>query len=92
MNEKAAVPGWPGWETVRLIGRGSFGSVYEIERDIFGVKEKAALKIISIPQNDSEITELRSDGYDGKSITERFQEHLKDISRTSSGSILLSRH
>ena len=49
---------WPGWETVRLIGRGSFGSVYEIERDIFGVKEKAALKIISIPQNDSEITEL----------------------------------
>ena len=81
MNEKAAVPGWPGWETVRLIGRGSFGSVYEIERDIFGVKEKAALKIISIPQNDSEITELRSDGYDGKSITERFQEHLKDIVR-----------
>ena len=81
MNEKAAVPGWPGWETVRLIGRGSFGSVYEIERDIFGVKEKAALKIISIPQNDSEITELYSDGYDSESITERFQEHLKDIVR-----------
>ena len=81
MNEKATVPGWPGWETVRLIGRGSFGSVYEIERDIFGVKEKAALKIISIPQNDSEITELYSDGYDSESITERFQEHLKDIVR-----------
>ena len=25
---------WPGWETVRLIGRGSFGAVYEIERRI----------------------------------------------------------
>ena len=25
---------WPGWETVRLIGRGSFGAVYEIERDV----------------------------------------------------------
>ena len=24
--------GWPGWETVRVIGRGSFGTVYEIER------------------------------------------------------------
>lgn len=28
---------WPGWETVRLIGRGSFGAVYEIQRDVFGV-------------------------------------------------------
>ena len=27
---------WPGWETVRLIGRGSFGAVYEIERDMLG--------------------------------------------------------
>lgn len=27
---------WPGWETVRLIGRGSFGAVYEIEREVFG--------------------------------------------------------
>lgn len=26
---------WPGWETVRLIGRGSFGAVYEIERKVF---------------------------------------------------------
>ena len=40
---------WPGWETVRLIGRGSFGAVYEIERDVFGHKEKAAMKLISIP-------------------------------------------
>ena len=31
---------WPGWETVRLIGRGSFGAVYEIERDMLGEKEK----------------------------------------------------
>ena len=30
MNEKH-FPVWPGWETVRLIGRGSFGSVYEID-------------------------------------------------------------
>ena len=26
---------WPGWKTVRLIGRGSFGAVYEIERQVF---------------------------------------------------------
>ena len=72
---------WPGWETVRLIGKGSFGAVYEIERDVFGHKEKAALKMISIPQNDSEIDELISDGYDEKSITRRFQGFLQDVVR-----------
>ena len=70
---------WPGWETVRLIGRGSFGSVYEIQRDVFGDIEKAALKVISIPQNASDIDELYSDGYDDESITSTFQSHLKSI-------------
>ena len=60
---------WPGWETVRLIGRGSFGAVYEIKRSILGGEEEfAAMKIISIPQKDSDIEELRSEGCDDASI------------------------
>lgn len=70
---------WPGWETVRLIGRGSFGAVYEIQRDIFGDIEKAALKVISIPQNAGDIDEMYSDGYDEESITSTFKSHLKSI-------------
>ena len=70
---------WPGWKTTRLIGRGSFGAVYEIERDVLGEKEKAALKLISIPQNDSDIAEMYSDGYDEESITASFQSRLKSI-------------
>ena len=70
---------WPGWKTERLIGRGSFGAVYEIQRDVFGDVEKAALKVISIPQNDSDIDELYSDGYDEESITTTFQSHLKSV-------------
>lgn len=70
---------WPGWETVRLIGRGSYGAVYEIERDLFGKKEKAALKHIGIPQNPSDIEEMYSDGYDDESITASFQSHLESI-------------
>ena len=49
---------WPGWETTRLIGRGSFGAVYEIERNEYGVSEKAALKVIRIPQSESDVKEL----------------------------------
>ena len=41
---------WSGWRIIRKLGSGGFGSVYEIERDLFGKKEKAALKIIEIPQ------------------------------------------
>ena len=70
---------WPGWNEVRLIGRGSFGAVYEIQRDIFGEVEKAALKVISIPQSEGDIEALYDDGYDGESITATFQSHLKSI-------------
>jgi serine/threonine protein kinase len=70
---------WPGWETVRVIGRGSFGAVYEIRREMFGETEKAALKLISIPQSSSDIDELYGEGYDEASITSAFREHLKSI-------------
>jgi len=70
---------WPGWETVRLIGRGSFGAVYEIERDVFGHKEKAAVKLITIPQSDSDIEELYDSGYDEASVTATFKSHLESI-------------
>ena len=70
---------WPGWETVRLIGRGSFGAVYEIQRDVLGDIEKAALKVISIPQDSRDIEELYNDGYDDESITSTFRSHLKSI-------------
>ena len=50
---------WPGWETVRLIGRGSYGAVYEIRRSLGGEEERAAVKHMSIPQDEQEIRELK---------------------------------
>lgn len=70
---------WPGWKTLRTIGSGSYGTVYEIARDVFGETEKAALKVITIPKSGEDIEELRNEGYDDDSITERFQSYLKDI-------------
>ena len=70
---------WPGWRTVRRIGSGSFGTVYEIERDVFGEREKAALKVISIPRNQYEVEELRNEGFDDDNINVRFESNLKDI-------------
>ena len=71
---------WPKWEIVKKLGNGSFGSVYEIERnDEFGNTEKAALKVISIPKEDSEIDALMANGYDDASITEYFKTSLHSI-------------
>ncbi len=70
---------WPGWETEKCIGKGGFGSVYEIRRNLFGSQESAALKVITIPQSESEINELRADGYDQKSISDTFTQHMQSI-------------
>lgn len=56
---------WPGWNTIRLIGQGSFGTVYEIQRELVdGTVETAAMKVLTIPQNPSDVTEMYSEGYD----------------------------
>jgi serine/threonine protein kinase len=81
MKTEPAFPVYPGWETVRLIGHGSFGTVYEIQRDVLGLTEKAALKHISIPQNQSDVEELYSTGYDETSITAHYDGYLADIVR-----------
>ncbi len=71
---------WPGWETVRKIGSGSFSTVYEIRRALpNGDIERAALKVITIPQNESDIDELYGSGYDDASITAHFRNYLAEI-------------
>lgn len=71
---------WAEWETVRVIGRGSFGTVYEIRRRLVdGTVETAAMKVITLPQNPGDVEELRGEGYDDESITATFQSHLKSI-------------
>lgn len=70
---------WPDWKIVRTLGHGSFGTVYEIERDNLGYIEKAALKVISLPHNHHDIDELYSEGYDTASITIQLEGYLKEI-------------
>ena len=72
---------WDGWRTVGEIGRGSFGTVYQIERSVGGGTEKAALKVVTVPHNKSDVDELLGEGYDGASITKRFESYLREIMR-----------
>lgn len=72
---------WEGWYVINKIGKGGFGSVYEIERSQYGIQERAAMKVITIPQSADEIDDLLIEGYDNNSITRRFDAFAEDIVR-----------
>lgn len=57
---------WPEWSIVKQIGKGSHGVVYEVVRKDHQVESRAAVKVISIPQNESEMDSLRSEGLDAE--------------------------
>lgn len=73
---------FPGWEVVRKLGEGSFGGVYEIQRTLpDGTVERAALKKLTVPKDQTEITELYAQSYDSESITAHFKERMQDLVR-----------
>ena len=78
MGNSINIP-WPDWKIVQILGRGAFGTVYEIQKDVFGKKESAALKVLSIPESQDEIDDLYSKGYDDVSISAHFKGYLEDI-------------
>lgn len=52
---------WPEWQVDKLLGKGSYGEVYKaVRRD--QLESYAAIKVISIPHDESEVNTLRSEG------------------------------
>ncbi|MCR5735468.1 MAG: serine/threonine protein kinase [Lachnospiraceae bacterium] len=70
---------WPKWQTVRKLGAGSYGSVYEAVRQDHNLESRAAVKIISIPQNATETDSLRSEGMSDDSIKAYYQGRVDDF-------------
>ena len=52
------------WVIKEKIGEGSFGKVFGIERNDFGHTYKAALKVITVPQNEAELQMALDEGMD----------------------------
>ena len=54
---------WPEWEIEdKPLGRGSYGVVYKAVRRDHDMENYAAIKVISIPQSESEVDSIRSEG------------------------------
>ncbi len=70
---------WPEWEIVKQIGRGSYGVVYKAVRKEFDLVSEAAIKVITIPSDSSELDSLRSEGLDFNASRTYLQEIVKDF-------------
>lgn len=60
------------WKLKRLIGQGSFGKVFEAEKNDYGTY-KAAIKIITIPRTKSELAEASRFGLTEESARDYFK-------------------
>ena len=67
------------WKLVRLLGEGSFGKVFEARRVDFGVTYKSAIKIMTIPQSQSEVLSVKAEGLDEASVTSYFHGMVEEM-------------
>ncbi|MBR6784800.1 MAG: protein kinase [Clostridia bacterium] len=70
----------PGWSAVEKIGEGSYGKVYKcINNDSFGITDECAVKIISIPMNESEIREVWAENPSEQAFKMHFREIVENF-------------
>ncbi len=67
------------WVIDKIIGQGSYGSVYKIHKSEYGVTTYSALKVIKIPQSSADIRSALSEGMDNQTVTSYFQGIVDDI-------------
>ena len=65
------------YEAVELIGEGSFGKVYKVKKEDFNIESFCAVKTISIPQTEYELTALKKEGMDKEKQEKYFESIVK---------------
>ncbi|MBQ7264688.1 MAG: protein kinase [Firmicutes bacterium] len=76
---RAFEPLWGNWFAKELIGKGSFGKVYIIEKSEYGKYYTAALKHIKVPQSYQEAEDIIAEGIDPKTVERCFEESVQKI-------------
>ena len=71
---------WSDWRVTGELGRGSYSVVYAAERKD-DPSVHCAIKVITIPQDDSEYDDLIADGFNTELSRSFFEEAVKDFTR-----------
>ncbi|MBR3039709.1 MAG: protein kinase [Lachnospiraceae bacterium] len=70
---------WPDWEIEKRLGKGAYGEVYKVGRHDSNVDSYAAIKVITIPNDESEVESLKADGFDLDNTKHYFQNIVDDF-------------
>jgi len=75
MLEKIIQCAWPEWKVEEKIGQGGFGSVFRVDKN-GEISMPSAVKVISVPRDESEIDSLEAEGYSEEQTNTYFKEYL----------------
>ena len=78
MDRELPVSVWPEWKIVEKIGEGSFGKVYKAQRMERNKAFYSAIKIISIPSNQSELKSMQAELGNDQAVKEYFQNLVEE--------------
>lgn len=70
---------WPGWKIESGIGIGGFGKVYKARKDLLGEETYSAIKVIRIPNDPAEVSDMQTSGMDEKSIREYYKASVTQL-------------
>lgn len=76
---KKMEPFWGVWYIDEELGKGSFGRVFKIKREDYGETYYSALKIISMPNDNNEVSSLKSEGMDDNSISQYYDSFATEL-------------
>ena len=77
MNSADIYIPWNGWKLVKSLGQGSFGSVYEIEKQAAGMTQRAAMKII--PISVEKLDDMYGSKYNEETARKLCEDSLRNI-------------
>lgn len=73
---------WPEWQIEeKPLGRGAYGVVYKAMRNDNNIQSFSAIKVISIPADESEVDTLRSEGMSISATRTYFENLVTDFTR-----------
>ena len=78
MEKQLPISVWPEWKIIEKIGEGSFGKVYKAQRIVQGKTFYSAIKVITIPSSQGELSSVRSENPDEQSVKEYFHSLVED--------------
>jgi len=70
---------WPEWTVAEQLGEGTYGKVFKATREAHGVVSSAAIKMVSIPQSDAELSSMRAEGLDESGTRSYFAGIVSDF-------------